>query len=254
MYEYPPANGKTNHVTMVNAEPISKPQASYACHEPAPTQTAMVTTQNTKGIKACTNCGITTTSAWRRTKDIRALVCNSCGDYYKRNGRHRRVKNVAAAQPLPAEQPQQQQVQQPPPQQKQVQGRRTTGPLEQPTVLEALAKACSNCKSRITPTWRRDDGGALLCNACGLYYRNVGRPRPIHPAPQPEDTAGQQQGKNQQKPATSVQHIRDKEGVPRQPASKKHRASKAQNGVIPTDKAGASAYVFRWEDDSWQGG
>lgn len=37
---------------------------------------------------------------------------------------------------------------------------------------------CSNCSTRTTPLWRRDGRGGLLCNACGLFAKVKGRPRP----------------------------------------------------------------------------
>ncbi|PWN87337.1 glucocorticoid receptor-like (DNA-binding domain), partial [Acaromyces ingoldii] len=38
---------------------------------------------------------------------------------------------------------------------------------------------CSNCQTTATPLWRRDGKGGLLCNACGLFVKVKGRPRPV---------------------------------------------------------------------------
>ena len=38
---------------------------------------------------------------------------------------------------------------------------------------------CQNCFTVKTPLWRRDEHGTVLCNACGLFLKLHGEPRPI---------------------------------------------------------------------------
>lgn len=46
-------------------------------------------------------------------------------------------------------------------------------------------RVCSNCVTTTTPSWRRStDGKKLLCNACGLYQKLHGRPRPYSTTPE----------------------------------------------------------------------
>lgn len=50
-------------------------------------------------------------------------------------------------------------------------------------------KRCVNCQCTSTPLWRKDkSSGLMYCNACGIYFKNHGKHRPIELIEGPSQT------------------------------------------------------------------
>ncbi|KAF9326043.1 putative electron transfer flavoprotein subunit, partial [Podila minutissima] len=191
----PRSSASSSVLTMANSSQLLHPLGSTSFKPSASSSSVSIKQRKPSkaAIKAasgmgvrCQNCGVTVTPLWRRSADNEPL-CNACGLYHKLHAMHRpkHLQQPVAISVLGAKTPK-------------LKGDGTEEDdassssssssssvasssssdkgASHPTTAQPM---CSNCKTTLTPLWRKDDAGEILCNACGLYYKLHHIHRPI---------------------------------------------------------------------------
>lgn len=98
--------------------------------------------------RRCHNCSTTKTPSWRRCPESGQFLCNACGLYKRLHNRRRIFRQTRGG------------------------GTRAFHPSHLVT-----ERRCRRCGVEETPAWRKGKMG-LLCNACALFEKAHGKPRP----------------------------------------------------------------------------
>ncbi|KAJ2956849.1 hypothetical protein NQZ79_g7353 [Umbelopsis isabellina] len=127
--------------------PIGSPRIEHRVLGASPSWDTSAKSSVQKSI--CSNCGATSTPLWRRSANDE-LLCNACGLYLKLHNapRPKTMKTSSVRKDIKTDD-------------------------------NAVQLYCTNCGTTTTPLWRRDEKGAPLCNACGLYLKLHHEKRPL---------------------------------------------------------------------------
>ena len=102
--------------------------------------------------KSCSHCRATSTPLWRRDPSTMKPLCNACGLYLQQRNKLRPQELIDADD---------------------------DGSTSDESDVNYVGPECSHCHTHHTSVWRRSKTGDQLCNACGVYARLRGKPRPL---------------------------------------------------------------------------
>ncbi|KAH8549072.1 hypothetical protein BGW37DRAFT_503454 [Umbelopsis sp. PMI_123] len=141
------ATGTSSAPTSMPNSPIGSPRVEHRVLGASPSWDTGAKSAIQKSI--CSNCGATSTPLWRRSANDE-LLCNACGLYLKLHNapRPKSMKTSSVRKDVKTDD-------------------------------NAVQLFCTNCGTTTTPLWRRDEKGAPLCNACGLYLKLHHEKRPL---------------------------------------------------------------------------
>ncbi|KAJ7508870.1 hypothetical protein B0H11DRAFT_2270457 [Mycena galericulata] len=109
------------------------------------------------GVKQCQHCGTMSTPLWRRDPSTQQTLCNACGLYLQQRHAPRPPELIEADQDD------------------------DDGAGSDAGFTGGVhdGPECSHCHTHTTSVWRRSKDGDQVCNACGVYQRLRGVPRPL---------------------------------------------------------------------------
>ncbi|KAF9552576.1 hypothetical protein CPC08DRAFT_698516 [Agrocybe pediades] len=102
--------------------------------------------------KSCSHCHATSTPLWRRDPSTMLPLCNACGLYLQQRNKLRPQELIDADD---------------------------DGSSSDESDVNYVGPECTHCRTHHTSVWRRSKAGEQLCNACGVYARLRGKPRPL---------------------------------------------------------------------------
>lgn len=115
-------------------------------------QSRRKTSEGSESGKTCSHCHATSTPLWRRDPSTLKPLCNACGLYLQQRNKLRPQELIDADD---------------------------DGSSSEESDANYLGPECSHCRTHRTSVWRRSKSGDQLCNACGVYARLRGKPRPL---------------------------------------------------------------------------